>query len=82
MSVARLHNLERRSRFIPMNNPPPLTAQEAAEILGVSRWTVRRWVKSDYIRPSHQLPGTTGARLFDRAEVDRIKALRERKPAA
>jgi excisionase family DNA binding protein len=48
-------------------------AVEAAEILGVSRDTVLRWAMEPKL-PSVKLPGVTGSRVFDRADVERLAA--------
>jgi excisionase family DNA binding protein len=47
-----------------------LTLREAAELLGVSPWTVRRWVASGKL-PHIRLPGGRLLR-FDRADLDRL----------
>lgn len=45
---------------------------EAAEIVGVDRSTFTRWVNRGEVCPAVELPGKTGARLFDRAEIERL----------
>lgn len=57
------------------------TAQSAAD-LGVSLRTFGRLVNAGLIRPEMKLPGRTGARLFHRAEVERVKAERRATTAA
>jgi excisionase family DNA binding protein len=47
---------------------------EACTILGVDRSTLSRWVQLGKITPAMQLPGSKGAMLFDRADVERYKA--------
>jgi excisionase family DNA binding protein len=47
-------------------------SDEASKILGVHRATFLRWVEDGVIKPVHQLPGVNGAKLFDRAEVERL----------
>lgn len=49
-----------------------LTTAQAAEIFGVSVATVNRWVAAGRITPAVQFPGTTGGRLYDRADVDKL----------
>ena len=49
-----------------------LTAYEVAETFGVSRRTIRRKVAAGLLTPTRQLPGKTGAQLFDRADAERI----------
>jgi excisionase family DNA binding protein len=56
-----------------MPNLDVISAVEAAEILGVSRDTVLRWATEPKLA-SVKLPGTTGARVFDRADVLRLKS--------
>lgn len=50
-----------------------LSTVETAEALGVERSTISRWVTSGRIKPAHRMPGATGAFLFDRREVQRVK---------
>lgn len=47
---------------------------ETAEILGIQRSTISRWVERGVITPALQLPGERGAMLFDRAAVGALKA--------
>lgn len=49
-----------------------LTAYEVAETFGVSRRTIRRKVAAGLLIPVRQLPGKTGAQLFDRDDAARI----------
>jgi excisionase family DNA binding protein len=56
-----------------MANLDLVSAVEAGEILGVSRDTVLRWAHEPRLA-SVKLPGATGARVFERAEVLRLKA--------
>ena len=46
---------------------------EAAAMLGVDPSTLTRWVDKGKITAAHKMPGTSGAYLFTRAEIDRIK---------
>lgn len=55
-----------------MGNQDLIGAAEAAEILGVSRDTLLRWATEPKIA-STKLPGQTGARVFDRADVLALK---------
>ena len=45
---------------------------EAAELLGIDRATFNRWVLAGRITPAVEFPGKRGARLFERADVERI----------
>lgn len=47
---------------------------EAAELLGVKRSTLTRWVQSGRLDEAMKLPGETGARLFRRSDIDRLAA--------
>ena len=47
---------------------------EAAEVIGVERSTLTRWVQLGRMTAAHKLPGRNGVVLFDRAEVDRVAA--------
>ena len=51
-----------------------VTAAEAAELVGVDRSTIARWVAAGRLTAAHKNPGATGARLFDRAEVEALAA--------
>lgn len=50
---------------------------EAGRILGKTARTVQRMVTSGALVPVVTLPGKTGAFLFKREDVERIKASRE-----
>lgn len=52
-----------------MSTPDLIGTVEAAEIIGVERSTLSRWVASGRITPAMQLQGTTGAMLFHRADA-------------
>lgn len=45
---------------------------EAARILRCSVPTVNRWAASGRLTPVVRAPGRRGARLFDRADVERL----------
>lgn len=51
-------------------SPPLLNLTQAAEALRVSRWTVRRWIDSGYLRGERVSPRKTRVSL---AEVQRVK---------
>jgi excisionase family DNA binding protein len=46
---------------------------EAAKILGVSRMSLSRWAKDGTLPPAGQLGGGTGAYLFERSAVERLR---------
>lgn len=50
-----------------------IRAVEAAELLGVNRSTLTRWVASGHISPAIKAPGYKGILLFDRAEIEAHK---------
>lgn len=56
--------------------PPPdlIGTAEAADIIGVERSTIAHWMAKGRIAAHLKLPGRTGAVLFDRAEVERVRA--------
>jgi excisionase family DNA binding protein len=54
-----------------MNEPKPLSLQEAATRLGVHRNTVRAWARKGLIT-AYRLPGS-GYHRFDVAEVERVR---------
>ena len=49
-----------------------MTAQ-AAEIVGKSVPTINRWAAEGVLPPAQKLPGRTGAYLFERSEVERVR---------
>ncbi len=59
-----------------------LTTADVAERTGITVHHVSRLVREGKLTPAHQLPGATGARLFDEAEVDRFLAERAEAEAA
>lgn len=46
-----------------------ITTTEAAELLGVGRSTVTRWVDDGRLTPARKLAGLRGAWLFDRDTI-------------
>jgi excisionase family DNA binding protein len=51
-----------------------LSTAQVAEVLGVSKATVKRLALSGELPHALKLPGDTGAYLFDRKDVERLKA--------
>ena len=56
-----------------MHQPEHLTIAEAAEILGESRWTTQRRVRSGQL-PAFQPGGGTNPYLIDRLHVEALAA--------
>ena len=52
-----------------MSRSELLGVSEAAEVLGVSKATVKRAALSGALKPAHKMPGDSGAYLFTRAAV-------------
>lgn len=52
--------------------PNLLSTAQAAELLGVSVYTVNRWAREGRITPSVQLSGPTGARLYDPEHIEAV----------
>lgn len=51
-----------------------ITTSEACELLGfTSRSTLSRYVAVGRIAPAMKMPGTTGAFLFNRGDVERLR---------
>lgn len=48
----------------------------AARAVGVSLRTFQRLIANGEVRPHTRLPGKTGAWVFTRVEIDRLKAAR------
>lgn len=51
-----------------------LTTAEVAALLGTSVATVNRWAAAGKLPVAHSLPGIRGARLFDRSDVEALRA--------
>ncbi|SDU42145.1 MerR family transcriptional regulator [Jiangella alkaliphila] len=71
-----------------MGSDDLITSTQAAEILGVDRATVSRW-SDDRLKPearklhvAKQLPGQSGARLFDVNDVHALRARLDAEKAA
>ena len=62
--------------------PKLIGAARAAQVLGVDRSTLSRMVRMGAVPVAMQLPGRTGTRLFDPAEIDRIAKARSEKAAS
>lgn len=56
-----------------------MSTREAAELLGVSRTTIRHMIERGDLAPVLQGPGIRGAQFFDRADVEALAAAREKK---
>lgn len=56
-----------------MANDILIGSAEACEILGVHRATLIRWTEQDKLTPVHRNPGLTGAYVFRRADVERLR---------
>ena len=60
-----------------MSNPRlTITSDEAATLLDVDRRSVVRFVVRGELTPALKLPGRTGAYLFERADVEQLRAQR------
>lgn len=61
----------------PMPKPEKLlSSAEVCDLLHIDRSTLSRWVAAGRIKPAHQLPGRTGAFLFNDSDVSALaKAL-------
>lgn len=66
----------------PVLFTPIVTSAEAAELLGVSRFTVIRWTNEGHMHPARTLgSGVHAVRLFTVDEIERVRATpRPRKP--
>ena len=49
---------------------------EATRILKIDKGTLSRWVAAGKLTPAHKLPGTYGAFLFYRADIETLAANR------
>lgn len=59
---------------MPNESPDLIPTAEAAVLLGVSVWTLHRWVEAGRLSEAAKLPGIRGARLFNRADVEALCA--------
>jgi excisionase family DNA binding protein len=62
---------------MPRKPPDVVSNTEAARLLGISRQVLLRWITSGRV-PATKLDGRTGAWVLHRAEVDRIRAKRNK----
>lgn len=51
-----------------------MTATEVAAAFGRNTRTISRWTREGRLTPAYQLPGQTGAYIYDRAEIERLVA--------
>ncbi|OBK04666.1 hypothetical protein A5746_28105 [Mycolicibacterium conceptionense] len=51
-----------------------IVASEACRILQKDRSTLLRWVAAHKVTPTRKLPGSTGAFLFRRGDIEAIAA--------
>lgn len=58
-----------------------LSTSQAADVLGVTVKTVNQWAAEERLRVALKLPGTRGAHLFERSEVERLAADRAKADA-
>ncbi|QTF71752.1 helix-turn-helix transcriptional regulator [Arthrobacter woluwensis] len=56
-----------------MVNPELVSTREVAAALGVNTRQVARLVSRGELTPSVKAPGTRGAFLFDRAEIEKLQ---------
>ena len=49
-----------------------MRSAEVADFLGVDVSTLAAWARDGRITPAIKLPGIRGARLFERADVERL----------
>ena len=56
-----------------MPNPDLLSTTQAAEVIGIERSTISRWVQQGLLEPAMKLPSQTGAFLFATTEVERAR---------
>lgn len=56
-----------------MPNPDLLSTTQAAEVIGIERSTISRWVQQGLMKPTLKLPGQQGAFVFDASEIERVR---------
>lgn len=57
-----------------MSNAELLTTAQVAQRLGVTAYSVNRYVREGRLSVDMQLPGDKGARLYHPAEIERFAA--------
>lgn len=57
-----------------MSNDELLSTAQVADRLGVTAYSVNRYVRDGKLKVEVQVPGPKGARLYHPAEVDRFAA--------
>jgi excisionase family DNA binding protein len=67
---------------IDYSGGPLIGSAEAADVLGVSKATLVRWVAKGRVVPLQQLPGLRGAYLFSRPQIMRLAQRRIEEKAA
>lgn len=50
-----------------------LGSAAVCDLLGVDRSTLVRWVQRERIVPAFKLPGSNGAYVYDRTEIERLR---------
>jgi excisionase family DNA binding protein len=63
-----MHNLTQGS----VERGDEITVAQAAELIGVDRSTVTRWITRGRLVPTRKLPGRTGATLVALADVQAL----------
>ena len=57
---------------LAMGDDELVGSDEACRITGIPKTTWHRWVNQGRITPVHVMPGISGAKLFRRADVERL----------
>lgn len=68
----RLRDRRTMCEALRMADEPLMGAEEAADVLGVHRATVLRWVAAGKLSVIHRGRGPNGAVVLSRREVERI----------
>ena len=66
-------NLSKSAIVSNMPQPDLLSTAEVAALLGRRVGTINRWVRIGKLSPVVAMAGRTGARLFDRADVEALE---------
>lgn len=63
------------ARAMPKTKTPELIgSREACALLGIDKSTLSRWVAAGKLNPAYRAPGTNGAMVFNRDDIDALVA--------
>jgi len=57
---------------MPKHRIDLIGSAEAAQLLGIDKPTLTRWVKAGRVKAAHKFPGKNGAFIFHRADINAL----------